>query len=118
MSDQDPFEPPASDLGSEPEPDGGSVGWGIFLAILIMIGGGLVCGGLTAIPFISPLRGALGCLVNPLLLLGGVPLAALIARGRGKTKTAKGLWIGYALVLGFLLLMAGLILWACSGMKL
>lgn len=106
MNDQDPYEPLQAPVDDEPRSNPGSVGLGIFLAVLIWVIGGILC---SMIPF-------LGCLGGLLAVIAG-PVAALIAQAKGKSKTAKGLWIGFALILGILLLLLGILIATCGGMK-
>ena len=108
MSDQDPFEAPRSDLEDERAPYTGSVGLGIVLAGVVMFAGTFAVGAM--LRFIP---GGDGLLVAFFLL--SAPALAIGFGIRGHSRTAKGLWIGFALVLGLLLLLVGLVLWMCSG---
>jgi hypothetical protein len=102
MSEQDPFEPPQSELSGGPGQSPGSVGLGIFLAFLLLPAGLLL------------LRVWLfGCLGGPLLFAATI----LTAHAMGKPKTVKGLWIGLVICLGVLLLAVGTIWVVCSGTK-
>lgn len=108
MSDQDPYEAPRSGLEEKGAPTTGNVGFGIVLSVVVMLGGTVA---------LSPVLLAFPRAV-PLLLaffLLSAPATAIAFGIRGESRTAKGIWIGMALVLGGLLLLAGIILWICSG---
>lgn len=111
MSDQDPYEPPQSGLEGESAPSAGSLGLGIGLALMVMLGGTVALS-----PVLLALPGAWPLL--PLFFLLSAPAMAIFFGIRGQSRTAKGVWIGMALVLGGLLLLAGMVLWVCSGMRL
>lgn len=103
MSEQDPFQPPQSELSDGMEQSPGSVGLGIFLAFLLLLGGALLL----------PLLRVAGCLGDLFLFAAAI----IAAYAMGKPKTAKGLWIGLTICLGVLLLAVGTIWVVCSGMK-
>lgn len=111
MNEQDPFQPPHSPLGEEGVGDRGKVSLGILLAVAIFVGSLLVTWVLARlVPF-------LGC--STLILPFGAEIAAgVVASATGRTRTAKGIWIGFALIVGLILLAIGAIFLACSGMKL
>ena len=112
MSDETPYLPPhLRPRPTPPPPDLGQVGWGILLAGIILVGSVLVGGILGAL--LSHSMGGLGCMGGGLLALLGIPLAAVIAYAQGKPQTAKGLLIGFALVLGLSLLVIASL---CGGM--
>lgn len=104
MSELDPFEPPQSDLSGEKPASPGSTGFGIFLAILLLLGG----------MALFPLIPVIGCMGGPLCFAAGIVTAYAL----GKPKTAKGLWIGLTIFLGLLILAAGTLWVVCGGAKL
>lgn len=108
MSDQDPYEAPRSGLEEQGAATTGSVGFGIVLAVVVMLGGTVALS-----PVLLTFPGAVPLLLAFFLL--SAPATAIVFGIRGQSRIAKGLWIGFALVLGLLLLLVGLILWICSG---
>ena len=100
MSDQDPIEPPQFKTPDEPDPKKGRVGVGISLAILIVVGSWIVFPAIL-IQFHGPIGVTLASFFAWVIL---IPAAAIMARSRGYVLTAKGLWIGLALLVGILLL--------------
>lgn len=113
----DPYHAPASNTPSPADGGNeGSVGAGIAISIALLVLG---------TPISAILLGVLGGLLSSIgvnlyllwLPLGLAPLILVIATGiwftrKGQRKTAKGIWLGFAITIGLVLLLFA----ACFGL--
>lgn len=114
----DPYRAPAA---SAPSPADaiheGSLGLGIVLGIALLLLGEPIIAVAVVIPANS-LLGSIGVISSSLLalpLLLGPPIlvavTAMAFRGKGQRRTAKGVWLGFAIAVGLVLLLVA----ACFG---
>ena len=99
MSDKDPIEPPD---GSGP--GGGSSGFGAFLAFALLIVSWLVFPTLL-FPILNRTNHGVMVLPTAVGAFALIPLVAWIFKRAGQPATARGLWIGFALLVGLFLLL-------------
>ena len=110
MSDQDPNKPPQTPSSAEPATHPGSVGLGIFLALVIVVMSLLVVP-IILFQFHLTLTGMILGLLTAWVV--AISAAAITAGHWGYRLTATGLWIGCALLAGILLLICAI----CGSMK-
>ncbi|MBS0214446.1 MAG: hypothetical protein JSR50_01660 [Proteobacteria bacterium] len=119
QSPNDPYQPPASN--TPPPADGGnegSVGAGIAICIALMVFGGPAIGIVLRL-LMSSVLSFTGTSLYSLMWLpvtAGPIMLPVIAgiwfTRKGLTKTAKGVWLGFAIVIGLVLLLVA----ACFGL--
>ena len=118
MSTPDPTTQSTSPAPAQPLAGKGSMGIGILVAWACLIGGYVAIG--VVVTALGQMSSALAAIVGPLLLIApwiAMLVFALLYAGKGQSRTALGIGVGFASIIGVALLLVAACFGLMSGTK-